>query len=310
MGDGLLQVHIVKGATKAEVQRFYSGSAAQRIISSTAISACVLRFQQSGKRVPDVRRRTRRRQTHTSGSAHPRSQTSIARWLLRPRGVKYNPDTWDGRRFTAGQGVRLLARHVLERTVRIGTSVHPVWDRAAEGRADVPAEAKVKRTIRRARRSVSTECAKNRALVSAYRQRGEANSHMEACSTKSWSSIRAPTATVRGSAHKAALHHQRQNIHEIGQLNFDELHTFLGTIKPTGRGADAGRQVLKEIRGRVGAAPRHRTRLPELQSSLGYALGWRVAADPLVHTDRVRVDGDVYVLDSRASVSIRKTTSR
>ena len=35
------------------------------------------------------------------------------------------------------------------------------------------------------------------------------------------------------------------------RCNFDELHAFLGTIKPTGRGADAGRQVLKEIRGRL-----------------------------------------------------------
>ncbi len=34
-------------------------------------------------------------------------------------------------------------------------------------------------------------------------------------------------------------------------MNFDELHAFLGTVKPTGRGADAGRQVLKEIRGRL-----------------------------------------------------------
>ena len=37
----------------------------------------------------------------------------------------------------------------------------------------------------------------------------------------------------------------------MGQLHFDELHAFLGTIKPTGRGADAGRQVLKEVRGRL-----------------------------------------------------------
>src|SRR5262249_50732780 len=29
------------------------------------------------------------------------------------------------------------------------------------------------------------------------------------------------------------------------------LHAFLGTVKPSGRGADAGRQVLKEIRGRL-----------------------------------------------------------
>ncbi len=42
-----------------------------------------------------------------------------------------------------------------------------------------------------------------------------------------------------------------KSIHELGQLNFDELHAFLGTLKPAGRGADAGRQVLKEVRGRL-----------------------------------------------------------
>jgi excinuclease ABC subunit A len=42
-----------------------------------------------------------------------------------------------------------------------------------------------------------------------------------------------------------------KTIHDVGGLNFDELHTFLGTLEPTGRGADAGRQVLGEIRGRL-----------------------------------------------------------
>src|SRR5262249_20962058 len=42
-----------------------------------------------------------------------------------------------------------------------------------------------------------------------------------------------------------------KTIHEVGQLNFDELHAFLGTVKPTGRGADAGRQIIKEVRGRL-----------------------------------------------------------
>src|ERR1700676_2852326 len=37
----------------------------------------------------------------------------------------------------------------------------------------------------------------------------------------------------------------------MGQLHFDELHAFLATIKPKGRGADAGRHVLGEIRGRL-----------------------------------------------------------
>ena len=42
-----------------------------------------------------------------------------------------------------------------------------------------------------------------------------------------------------------------RTIYDVGQLNFDELHAFLGTVKPAGRGADAGRQVLKEIRARL-----------------------------------------------------------
>lgn len=42
-----------------------------------------------------------------------------------------------------------------------------------------------------------------------------------------------------------------KSIYDVAQLNFDELHAFLGTVKPTGRGADAGRQVLGEIRGRL-----------------------------------------------------------
>ncbi len=42
-----------------------------------------------------------------------------------------------------------------------------------------------------------------------------------------------------------------RTIHEIGQLNFDELHAFLAKVKPEGPGADAGRQVFKEIRGRL-----------------------------------------------------------
>jgi excinuclease ABC subunit A len=42
-----------------------------------------------------------------------------------------------------------------------------------------------------------------------------------------------------------------KTIHDVGQLHFDELHAFLGTVKPAGRGADAGRQVLGEVRARL-----------------------------------------------------------
>jgi excinuclease ABC subunit A len=42
-----------------------------------------------------------------------------------------------------------------------------------------------------------------------------------------------------------------KTIFDVGQLHFDELHAFLGTIKPAGRGAAAGQQVIKEIRSRL-----------------------------------------------------------
>jgi excinuclease ABC subunit A len=42
-----------------------------------------------------------------------------------------------------------------------------------------------------------------------------------------------------------------KGIHDAGNLHFDELHGFLGAVRPSGRGSDAGRQVLNEIRGRL-----------------------------------------------------------
>src|SRR6202012_1693051 len=42
-----------------------------------------------------------------------------------------------------------------------------------------------------------------------------------------------------------------KTIHDMGNLHFDKLHSFLGAVKPSGRGGDAGRQVMKEIRGRL-----------------------------------------------------------
>src|SRR6476659_1299343 len=44
---------------------------------------------------------------------------------------------------------------------------------------------------------------------------------------------------------------QGKTIYDVGQLHFDELYEFLGHVKPAGRGADAGRQVLGEIRARL-----------------------------------------------------------
>jgi excinuclease ABC subunit A len=85
-----------------------------------------------------------------------------------------------------------------------------------------------------------------------YRQRGEANSRMEAWLDKVMVEKTGPDCNgARIRPTRLLFTVAGRTIHELGQLNFDELHTFLGTVKPTGRGADAGRQVLKEIRGRL-----------------------------------------------------------
>src|SRR5262249_8248686 len=85
-----------------------------------------------------------------------------------------------------------------------------------------------------------------------YRQRGEANSGMEAWLDKVMVEHTCPDCKgARVPATRLLFTIDGKSIHDIGQMHFDELHAFLGTVKPTGRGADAGRQVLGEIRGRL-----------------------------------------------------------
>jgi len=56
VGDGLMQIQIVKGASKTDSERFYKGLCSPRTTSFTAASNRVLHVQQSGKCLPHVRR--------------------------------------------------------------------------------------------------------------------------------------------------------------------------------------------------------------------------------------------------------------
>jgi excinuclease ABC subunit A len=85
-----------------------------------------------------------------------------------------------------------------------------------------------------------------------YRQRGETTSRMEAWLDKVMVERICPDCNgARVRATRLLFTVGGRTIHDVGQLHFDTLHAFLGTVKPSGRGADAGRQVLKEIRGRL-----------------------------------------------------------
>ncbi|MCY3885696.1 MAG: excinuclease ABC subunit UvrA [Gammaproteobacteria bacterium] len=85
-----------------------------------------------------------------------------------------------------------------------------------------------------------------------YRQRGVPNSGMEDYLDRVM--VEYECADCRGSR----LRHTRmlfringKSIFDLGQMNFDELAPFLSSVKPTGPHAQAGLQVLEEIRKRL-----------------------------------------------------------
>ena len=85
-----------------------------------------------------------------------------------------------------------------------------------------------------------------------YRQRGEASSGMEAWLDKVMVERTCPDCNgARLRATRLLFTIAGKTIHDMGNLHFEKLHSFLGAVKPAGRGGDAGRQVLNEIRGRL-----------------------------------------------------------
>ena len=168
---------------------------------------------------------------------------------------KYNPDTWDGR-----------VMYSLSKA--LGFSLDTPWkelpDEVASRDSLRHRPEKIRAARRRRRRRSSATNRKGKEVgfdgiarrieryYRRYRQRGEANSRMEAWLDKVMVEHTCPDCNgARVRATRLLFTIAGKTIHDVGQLHFDELHAFLGTVKPAGRGADAGRQVLKEIRGRL-----------------------------------------------------------
>jgi excinuclease ABC subunit A len=254
VGDGLIQIQVLKGAGKAEAERFYKGLCSpthhfvyggiepEYFMFNNPESACrtcgglgVHKITHPELLVPDPRR-------------------SILGGCFLREAFKYNPDTWDGR-----------VMYTLAKTLRF--SLEAPWENLPEParnailygidskklRTTVPPDAKVKRDdwegmevgfggiARRIERHYRR-----------YRQRGEASSGMEEWLDKVMVERICPDCKgTRLRATRLLFTIAGKSIHDVGSLNFDELHTFLGALKPAGRGADAGRQVLGEIRARL-----------------------------------------------------------
>jgi excinuclease ABC subunit A len=253
VGDGLIQVHIVKGASSAEADRFYKGISSKThhftygdiqpeyFMFNNPESACrtcgglgVHKLTHPELLVPDPKR-------------------SIAGGCFVREAFKYNPDTWDGRMM-----------YSLSKALRF--SLDTPWQKLPENvRAAilngvekkiviaVPPDAKVKREDSEGKEVGFGGIARRiERHYRRYRQRGEASSGMEAWLDKVMVEHTCPDCKgARVRATRLLFTIDGKTIYDMGQLHFDELHAFLGTIKPTGRGADAGRHVLGEIRGRV-----------------------------------------------------------
>jgi excinuclease ABC subunit A len=253
VGDGLLRVHVGKGASNAERKRFYEGlcSATYRFVyGDIGPSYFVFNDPESACRTcgglgvdklthPDL--------------LVPDPQRSIRGGCFVKEAFRYNPDTWDGRMmFSLAKAQRF--------------SLDTPWNELPESArkavlygeqkvaVTTPPEAKVKKAHEEGREIGVTGIARRiERWYRRYRQRGEANSRMEAWLDKVMVEHTCPDCNgARLRATRLLFTVAGKTIYDMGQLNFDELHEFLGTIKPTGRGADAGRQVLKEIRGRLG----------------------------------------------------------
>jgi excinuclease ABC subunit A len=254
VGDGLMQVQVTKGAGKAAAEKFYAGlgSATHHLVygdigpeffvfnnPESACRTC------GGLGVDKV--------THPD-LLIPDPKRSILGGCFVKEAFKYNPDTWDGRQMYS---LSLALDFPLDSPWRqLPETIRRTLLYGVDGKIPLcsPPDAKTRLRPHEEGRELAWHGIARRIErhYRRYRQRGEANSNMEAWLDKVMVEQTCPDC------HGARLRATRllfavggKSIFEVGQLNFDELYAFLGTIKPAGRGADAGRQVLKEIRGRL-----------------------------------------------------------
>jgi excinuclease ABC subunit A len=254
VGDGLLQIHVGKGAGKAHADRFYRATcsathhfvygdiAPEFFVFNNPESAC---RTCGGLGVDKV--------THPE-LLIPDPKRSILGGCFVREAFKYNPDTWDGRMMfslAAALAFPLDAPwNQLPETAR-NAILYGIDPRKIPVMS--PPDAKIKRDDHEGREVGFSGIARRiERHYRRYRQRGEASSRMEEWLDKVMVEHTCPDckgARVRPT--RLLFTVGGKTIYDTGQLNFDELHAFLGTVKPAGRGADAGRQVLKEIRGRL-----------------------------------------------------------
>jgi excinuclease ABC subunit A len=254
VGEGLMRVEVLKGASKSEMEKFYRAlcSAKHHFVYGD-IQPVFFVFNEPSSACRTCGGLGVHKLTHPELLV-PDPKRSVLGGCFVKEAFRYNPDTWDGRIMYS------LARS-------IGFSLETPWEKLGDKARDailngldsgkivleLPPDAKDKRDDWVGREVGFHGIARRiERHYRRYRQRGEGSAGMEAWLDKVMVEHVCPDcngARLRGTRLLFTI--AGKSIHDFGQMNFDELHAFLGTIKPSGRGSDAGRQVLKEIRGRL-----------------------------------------------------------
>ena len=261
VGDGLIKLHVVekqsskRGDSKSvEVEKFYRSlcSPTQHFVYGD-IAPEYFMFNNPESACRTCGGLGVYKQTHPE-LIIPDPQRSIRGGCFVREAFKYNPDTWDGRLMyslskalkfsldTKWQDLPDKVKHAV--LYGIEPKRIPIF---------APPEAKATRNDAE-HKPVGFHGISHRIerYYRRYRQRGEAHSNVEAWLDKVMVEHTCPDCEgSRVRATRLLFTIDGRTIFDIGALHFDELHSFLGKVRPSGRGADAGRHILSEIRRRL-----------------------------------------------------------
>lgn len=166
---------------------------------------------------------------------------------------KYNPDTWDGRMmYSLSQKMKFSLTAPWE---SLSQKVKDAILFGVEGKFRIvtPPEAKTGKDRNEGQEIGFGGIARRiERYYRRYRHRGEANSGIEAWLDKVMVEHTCPDcngARIRNTRLLFTI--EGRNLFDFGEMNFDELRSFLDRIKPTGKNSAAGQSIVKEIRNRL-----------------------------------------------------------
>jgi excinuclease ABC subunit A len=254
VGDGLVGLHVVGGAGRAEVERFHKTTTSRmHHLVYGEIGPAYFMFN-----APESACRTcgglgMDKLTHPELLIPDPSRSLVGGCFVK-EAFRYNPDTWDGRlmhslakaeSFSLEQPWESLSQRARQ-AILYGPESGKVMVASPPGSKlegdrwegkEMPYRGIARRIERNYRR---------------YRQQGEVNSRIEEWLDKVMVERTCPDCQgARVRATRLLFTIAGKSIHDLGQMHFGELRAFLAKLRPGGKGAQAGRQVLDEIQRRL-----------------------------------------------------------